>query len=76
MIKHKLNTDALALPLLERVMLAQELWQSIDVGLPDADEQEAVRDAIRRDQELSFGTAVGRTHEDVMLMARRAVGCT
>jgi Putative addiction module component len=41
MIKNQLTTEAMALPLLERVMLAQELWQSIDAGLPDANELEA-----------------------------------
>lgn len=76
MIKHQLTTEAMALPLLERVMLAQELWQSIDAGLSDANEQEAMRIAIRRDQELSVGAVVGRTHEEVMQAARRAIGCT
>ncbi len=65
----------MALPLAERVSLAQELWASIDAGLKEADEQEAVREAIRRDQELSSGAASGRTHEQVMQAARRAIGC-
>jgi putative addiction module component (TIGR02574 family) len=75
MITQQLTTEAMALPLSERVMLAQELWQSIDAGLSNTDEQMAVRDAIRRDQELSAGTEVGRTHEEVMQAARRAIGC-
>jgi len=56
-------------------MLAQELWQSIDAGLSDSDEKEAVRDAIRRDQEFSTGTVAGRTHEEVMQAEQRAIGC-
>jgi hypothetical protein len=56
-------------------MLAQELWQSIGAGLSNTDEQMAVRDAVRRDQEISAGTVVGRTHEEVMQAARRAIGC-
>ena len=56
-------------------MFAQELWQSIDAGLSDTNELKAVRDAIRRDQELSSGTVVGRTHEEVMQAARRAIEC-
>jgi putative addiction module component (TIGR02574 family) len=75
MISQQLTTEAMALPLSERVMLAQELWQSIGAGLSNTDEQKAVRDAIRRDQELSTGTVVGRTHEEVMQAARRAIGC-
>ncbi|MDP2794361.1 MAG: addiction module protein [Sulfurisoma sp.] len=66
----------MALPLSERVLLAQVLWQSIDAGLVDAGEHEAVCEAIRRDQELSSGAAAGRTHEEVMQAARRAIGCT
>lgn len=75
MIAQQLITDAMALPLSERVMLAQKLWQSIDTGLSNTDEQKAMHDAIRRDQELSAGTVVGRTHEEVMKAARRAIGC-
>ncbi len=45
----QLTTEATELPLAERVSLAQTLWQSIDAGLPDTEEHEAVREAIRRD---------------------------
>ncbi|MDQ3624220.1 MAG: addiction module protein [Verrucomicrobiota bacterium] len=71
----QLTTEAMALPLPERVSLAQALWQSIDAGLADTDERDAVSEAIRRDQELSSGTVVSRTHEEVMQAARRALGC-
>ena len=60
----------MALPLAERVSLAQALWQSIDAGLADTEERDAVREAVRRDQELSSGAVVGRTHEEVMQAAR------
>ena len=76
MSTQQLTAEAMALPLPERITLAQTLWESIDTGLTDADEHEAVREAIRRDQELSSGAAVGRTHEDVMQAARRALGCS
>lgn len=69
----QLIADAMALPLSERVSLAQALWESIDAGLPDADERAAVEEAIRRDKELSSGRVAGRTHEDVMQAARRAL---
>ncbi len=65
----------MALPLSERVSLAQTLWQSIDAGLADTGEGDAVREVIRRDGELSSGTVTGRTHEEVMLAAQRALGC-
>ena len=75
MSTQQFTAEAMALPLSERVSLAQALWQSIDAGLADTEEREAVGEAIRRDQELSSGTVVGRTHEEVMQAARRAIGC-
>jgi len=64
----------MALPLPERVSLAQALWQSIDAGSVDSGERDAVREAVLRDRELSSGAVVGRTHEEVMLAARRSLG--
>jgi putative addiction module component (TIGR02574 family) len=75
MSTHQLTAEAMALPLPERVTLARVLWQSIDAGLADAKEDDAVREAVRRDAELSSGTVVGRTHEEIMRAARRAIGC-
>ena len=65
----------MSLPLDERVSLAQALWESIDAGLKDTVEADAVREAIRRDQELTTGEATARTREDVMQSARRAIRC-
>ena len=75
MSTQQLKQEVMALPLSERVSLAQALWESIDAELPDTDEQAAVREAIHRDRELSSGTTSGRTHEEVMQAARRAIGC-
>lgn len=75
MSTEKLTADAMALPLAERVLLAQALWESIDVGLPDTDKPAALAEAIRRDKELSSGEVAGRTHEEVMQAARRALEC-
>jgi putative addiction module component (TIGR02574 family) len=75
MSTQELKQEAMALPLSERVSLAQALWESINAGLVDSDEQAAVREAVRRDQELSSGAVVGRSHEQVMQAARRAIGC-
>ncbi len=75
MSTEQITAEAIALPLAERVLLAQVLWQSIDAGLADTDERSAVRESIRRDEELSSGAAAGRTHEEVMRAARRAIGC-
>jgi putative addiction module component (TIGR02574 family) len=75
MSTQQLLEDALALPLAERVSLAQALWESIDAGLPQFDAHSAVTEAIQRDEELSSGKVTGRTHEEVMQGARRALEC-
>lgn len=75
MTTEQLISDAMSLPLPERVSLAQALWESINAGLPDADEESALKEAIRRDEELSSGKVIGRTHEEVMEAARRALKC-
>ncbi len=75
MSTQQLTNEAMALPLSERVSLAQSLWQSIDDDLATANEREALQEAIRRDAELSSGAVVGRTHEEVMQAARKAIGC-
>ena len=62
----------MALPLAERVDLAQALWQSIDDGLRAGEEWEAIQHAARRDAELASGATRGRSHEEVMREARRA----
>lgn len=75
MSTQELRQEAMALPLAERVSLAQVLWESIDAGLADTNQQAAILEALARDQELSSGTVVGRTHDQVMQAARRAIGC-
>ncbi|MGQ0762582.1 MAG: addiction module protein [Acidobacteriota bacterium] len=73
MSTEQLTAEAMALPLKERVSLAQALWESIDAGLPDTNEAAAIAEAIRRDEELSSGAVKARSHEDVMDAARRAL---
>lgn len=75
MSTQQLIAEAMSLPLAERVSLAQALWQSIDAGLVDTSEHDAIRQAVQRDQELSSGAVVGRKHDEVMQAARRAIGC-
>jgi len=75
MSTEQLKEEVMSLPISEKVLLAQALWESINAGLVDTDEQAAVGEAARRDQELSAGVASGRTHEQVMQAARRTIGC-
>jgi putative addiction module component (TIGR02574 family) len=74
MSTEQLIAEAMTLPLAERISLAQALWESIDAGLPDSEERAAVNEAMQRDNELSSGKVTGRTHEEVMQAARRALG--
>jgi putative addiction module component (TIGR02574 family) len=75
MSNEQIIAEAMELSLPDRVSLAQALWQSIEEGLSDADEGSVAREAVARDQELSSGVVEGRSHEDVMQAARRAIGC-
>lgn len=75
MLTQQLTHAAMRLSLSERVVLAQDLWQSIGVDLSDTDEHGAMCDVIQRDQELSIGMVAGRTHDAVMQAARCAIGC-
>jgi putative addiction module component (TIGR02574 family) len=75
MSTEQITSEAMALPLAERVSLAQALWESINAGLPAMDEGAAIAEAIRRDQELSSDAVSGRSHDEVMKAARRATGC-
>jgi len=74
-VTQELTEQVMALPMAERVGLAEALWQSIGEGLRAGAEREAIEQATRRDAELTSGAAIGRTHEEVMQAARRAIGC-
>lgn len=78
MSNEELTQKVLALPLSDRIDLAQALWQSIEEG-PEVDgsaeERDAVERARRRDRELATGAVEGRSHEQVMEAARRALRC-
>jgi putative addiction module component (TIGR02574 family) len=67
--------EAMALPLAERVSVAQMLWESIDAELVDADERSAVAEALKRSEDLSSGNVRGETHEEVMEAVRQALEC-
>jgi hypothetical protein len=71
----QLTSEAMALPLLERVSLAQALWESIGEGLGESAEKAASADSILRDQEISSGSVNCQSHEDVMRAARQAIAC-
>jgi hypothetical protein len=71
----QITREAIDLPLRERVSLAQRLWESIERGVADAEERQVIAEAVRRDEELTTGLAVGREHGEVMQAARQRLGC-
>ena len=58
----QITTEAMALPIFERVSLAQALWQSIETGLDALKDREALGEALRHDEKLSSGVVQGYTH--------------
>jgi putative addiction module component (TIGR02574 family) len=73
MTTEQLISDAMSLPLDERVSLAQALWESIDAELVDADEPSIITEALRRSEDLSAGNVRGETQEEVMEALRQAL---
>ena len=86
MSTQQLTQEAIALPLPERVLLAQVLWESIDGGLDDFREEahqahhvpcepEFWDELDRRSREMTDGSVPGIPSEEVMKKARAAIGC-
>lgn len=71
----QLTVEAMELPLPECIKLAQTLWQSIHMNVPKIVEEDFLRVLDRRTDELASGLVIGRSHEEVMQAARRAIGC-
>ncbi|MFT3830872.1 MAG: addiction module protein [Opitutaceae bacterium] len=67
----QITNAALALPMAERVRLAQTLWVSIDKDLTESSEAAAVEESARRADELERGAVQGQTHEDAMRQLRQ-----
>jgi hypothetical protein len=77
MSREQLLKEAMALPIEQRVDIAQALWASIDEGSENEvdDEARTIATARLRNTELSDGTIREQSHEEVMTAARRALRC-
>jgi len=76
MSREQILKEAMALPLEDRVDVAQALWGSIPESAGSAeDEAAAIAVAKERDKALRDGVVAGASHEEVMTRARRALGC-
>ncbi len=74
----EVTDHALALAAEERVLLALRVWESLsdaDRAAASSIESEMIEEVRRRDDELSSGAVSGRSHEDVVAAARRALRC-
>ena len=75
MSTEQLTAEVMALSATKRATLAQTLWQSLGKDFTEGSEAQAIRDAARRDRELTTGKVKGRTHEEVMKSAKQVLGC-
>ncbi|MCO6455925.1 MAG: addiction module protein [Pirellulaceae bacterium] len=75
----QLTEEALALPLEERIRLAQRLWASLnptaDASEKKVQEAEALDLAERRDAELDRGSVQAVSHSEAIARARKSLGC-
>jgi putative addiction module component (TIGR02574 family) len=62
----QITADALALPIVDRIKLVQELWKSVDHGQADSDEKIILNEVIQRQMELSQGKIAPIRHKNVM----------
>jgi putative addiction module component (TIGR02574 family) len=69
----QVTTEALSLPVQDRVNLAQALWQSLARPGPDVDPEDLLETALRRGRELDSGMVQGISREDAMRQAREAL---
>ncbi len=72
----QLTSDALSLPVDDRIRLAQRLWESLqDSGNIDSGDNDAktLELAEQRDDELTSGSVKGISHADAIAKARKSV---
>jgi len=73
MTVQEVQAKALNLPVSERVKIAKALWSSIEEPQAEDMEQRALKEAMLRREELKTGQVKGRSHEQVIQAARRAI---
>ena len=71
----EISTLVLGLPVRSRALLADLLLDSLDEGTAEANEHAWIEVARQRDREITAGRVDGKTHEQVMGAARKALRC-
>jgi putative addiction module component (TIGR02574 family) len=74
MSTQQLREEVMALPLKERLALADEIYESAE-GTDLTFDPEWAAELQRRSAEMRDGTVPIYTHEEVMRSARQATGC-
>ena len=72
----QLTASALALPLCDRISLAEALWDSIEAEQAGRNQREIARKAEQHYREIAPGTDDIPSIHDVIRAARRITGCT
>jgi putative addiction module component (TIGR02574 family) len=72
----QITNEALALPLPQRIELAQQLWDSIHDRADPGPIDEATRTEIeRRDAEMENGAIVGVAHDQALELIEKSLRC-
>lgn len=74
----QITNEVLALPLYERIQLAQWIWESVNDATSeelDAYDEATFAEAERRDAEMDRGEVQGISHEEVMALLRAQLHC-
>ncbi len=75
MSDEQLTAEVLALPLCDRISLAEALWESIEADQTEANENKA-RKAAQRHQPLSHEPGGVPSIHEAIQAARRITGCS
>lgn len=71
-----ITLSALTLPQKSRALLAGILLDTLDKVVEPIDNEYAwIKEAKRRDKEMSSGKSAGKSHKKVMKAAYEAIGC-
>lgn len=74
----QLTNEVLALPLADRILLAERLWESVNsdpTREPDAEEDALLQEANRRLDEMKRGAVKTWSHDQVMANVTKAIQC-
>jgi putative addiction module component (TIGR02574 family) len=74
----QLTNEALALPLSDRILLAERLWESVNSAPAterDAEEDALLQEATRRLDEMKRGAVKTWSHDQVMENITKAIQC-